>query len=112
MSFAGGKLKLKGGLTVKGGKIKKSKRSKKAIKSLDSSQALVETSDGVVLLPSIEDQDKRTVTEKKFEERLLKREVQTAKTQVLKSHREKVKEFNEYLASLTEHHDIPKVGPG
>lgn len=29
-----------------------------------------------------------------------------------KSHKEKVAEFNEYLAKLSEHHDIPKVGPG
>lgn len=29
-----------------------------------------------------------------------------------KSHKEKVAEFNEYLGKLSEHHDIPKVGPG
>ena len=29
-----------------------------------------------------------------------------------KSHRDRVREFNEYLTNLTEHHDIPKVGPG
>ena len=29
-----------------------------------------------------------------------------------KSHKEKVSEFNEYLGKLSEHHDIPKVGPG
>ena len=29
-----------------------------------------------------------------------------------KTHKEKVQEFNEKLASLSEHHDIPKVGPG
>jgi protein FAM32A len=29
-----------------------------------------------------------------------------------KTHREKVKEFNQYLNELSEHNDIPKVGPG
>ncbi|XP_020424799.1 protein FAM32A-like isoform X3 [Prunus persica] len=29
-----------------------------------------------------------------------------------KSHRDRVQEFNHYLANLSEHHDIPKVGPG
>jgi protein FAM32A len=30
----------------------------------------------------------------------------------MKSHRQRVEEFNQHLASLTEHYDIPKVGPG
>ncbi|CAN1825514.1 Uncharacterized protein C31G5.21 [Linum perenne] len=29
-----------------------------------------------------------------------------------KSHRDRIHEFNHYLANLTEHYDIPKVGPG
>ncbi|KAK9761591.1 hypothetical protein K7432_013399 [Basidiobolus ranarum] len=29
-----------------------------------------------------------------------------------KSHKQKVAEFNEYLANISEHYDIPKVGPG
>ena len=29
-----------------------------------------------------------------------------------KTHREKVQDFNVYLAKLSEHHDIPRVGPG
>lgn len=29
-----------------------------------------------------------------------------------KSHRERVQEYNEHLSTLTEHNDIPKVGPG
>jgi len=29
-----------------------------------------------------------------------------------KSHREKIEEYNEKLANLSEHHDIPRVGPG
>ena len=29
-----------------------------------------------------------------------------------KSHKERVAEFNNKLEQLSEHHDIPKVGPG
>lgn len=29
-----------------------------------------------------------------------------------KSHRDRIQEFNQYLANLSEHYDIPKVGPG
>ena len=28
------------------------------------------------------------------------------------SHKDRIQGFNEKLASLSEHHDIPKVGPG
>lgn len=29
-----------------------------------------------------------------------------------KSHRDRIEEFNQYLANMSEHYDIPKVGPG
>ncbi|KAJ1689312.1 hypothetical protein LUZ63_013467 [Rhynchospora breviuscula] len=29
-----------------------------------------------------------------------------------KSHRDRISQFNQYLANLSEHYDIPKVGPG
>ncbi|KAJ3315260.1 hypothetical protein HDV04_003653 [Boothiomyces sp. JEL0838] len=29
-----------------------------------------------------------------------------------KSHKERVADFNKYLSSLSEQHDIPRVGPG
>eukprot|EP00262_Sarcandra_glabra_P021412 TRINITY_DN9069_c0_g1_i1.p1 TRINITY_DN9069_c0_g1~~TRINITY_DN9069_c0_g1_i1.p1 ORF type:complete len:152 (-),score=30.24 TRINITY_DN9069_c0_g1_i1:213-668(-) len=29
-----------------------------------------------------------------------------------KSHRDRILDFNQYLANLSEHYDIPKVGPG
>lgn len=31
------------------------------------------------------------------------------KQKIEKTHREKIKEFNNYLGSLTEHYDIPRV---
>lgn len=35
-----------------------------------------------------------------------------AAKQALKSHKERVAEFNEKLENMSEHYDIPKVGPG
>jgi protein FAM32A len=32
--------------------------------------------------------------------------------ETVKSHKEKIDEFNNKLSQLTEHHDLPKVGPG
>ncbi len=29
-----------------------------------------------------------------------------------KTHKEKVEEFNHYLSNLSEHHDMPRIGPG
>lgn len=29
-----------------------------------------------------------------------------------KSHRDRILDFNQYLANMSEHYDIPKVGPG
>lgn len=40
------------------------------------------------------------------------REKQTIERLASKTHKDKVNEFNDKLANLTEHHDIPKVGPG
>lgn len=30
----------------------------------------------------------------------------------IKSHKERVEELNRYLSSLSEHHDMPRIGPG
>ncbi|KAI3980551.1 hypothetical protein MKX01_025116 [Papaver californicum] len=29
-----------------------------------------------------------------------------------KSHRDRIQDFSQYLANMSEHYDIPKVGPG
>ena len=39
-----------------------------------------------------------------------KRESEIVGRMVQKTHREKIDEFNNHLASLSEHHDVPKVG--
>ncbi|EDP41594.1 hypothetical protein MGL_3975 [Malassezia globosa CBS 7966] len=35
-----------------------------------------------------------------------------ARKEAGKSHKDKVDSFNAYLDSLSEHHDMPKIGPG
>jgi protein FAM32A len=32
--------------------------------------------------------------------------------ELLKTHKERVEELNSYLSKLSEHHDMPKIGPG
>ncbi len=56
--------------------------------------------------------DRRTPAERKFDEKQTKLEAEKVAKMASKSHRDRVNEFNAYLANLTEHHDIPRVGPG
>lgn len=127
MSFTGGKLKLKGGLGGSGGvkKARKKKRKEREAQEVKDGGAagsgelggsggerLGETPDGFKLpVPKIGD-DRRTEAERIYDEKMNKREEDQVRRLAVKSHRERVKDFNEYLAKLTEHHDIPKVGPG
>jgi protein FAM32A len=55
---------------------------------------------------------KKTAAELKFEEAHRKRLEAQAEQVAAKTHKEKVAEFNAYLEKLSEHHDLPKVGPG
>ena len=57
-------------------------------------------------------EDHRTAAEKRYQEQKLQLDLQRLKKVAKKSHRERVGEFNQYLANLSEHYDIPKVGPG
>lgn len=36
----------------------------------------------------------------------------TARPELLKTHKERVEGLNTYLSKLSEHHDMPKIGPG
>ncbi|PRW55967.1 Conserved alpha-helical (ISS) [Chlorella sorokiniana] len=124
-TFVGGKLKLKGGVDpsqLKGGVKKKKKKAAAdalAVVPADGEPAaggaggdqqaqtgvVKATKEGVVLDPSAV-ADRRTEAEKKAEEHFLKHEAQRAKKIASKSHRERIKELNEKLASLTEHNDL------
>ncbi|KAL0943714.1 uncharacterized protein CTRU02_201601 [Colletotrichum truncatum] len=72
----------------------------------------------------------KTEAERRYEERKRKRvssfsysgrstgrllelaESSSARPELLKTHKERVEELNTYLSKLSEHHDMPKIGPG
>ena len=55
---------------------------------------------------------KKTEAEKRHEEYRRKRLEEKMKREGVKTHKEKVEELNKYLSGLSEHHDMPKIGPG
>uniref|UniRef100_A0A7S3R194 DUF1754-domain-containing protein n=1 Tax=Dunaliella tertiolecta TaxID=3047 RepID=A0A7S3R194_DUNTE len=137
MSFAGGPLKLKG-QPVAGVKKKKKQQGKEKELALaaeanaaDKQQQggggegpstsagekhqkpdLKRALHGYELPQPDENADRRTAAEKRFQEHQVKLEQERLSKLASKSHRDRVKEFNDYLAHLSEHHDIPRVGPG
>jgi protein FAM32A len=129
MSFVGGKLKLKGG-DPKGISKKKKKKSTDAAAlalatagSGDAAAAAAEggaaaggskaepvkTKDGYILPAPSANEDRRTEAQKRHDERVRKLEEERLRKMATKGYRDRVKDFNEHLASLSEHHDIPKV---
>ncbi|KAM0406658.1 hypothetical protein ACHAPD_012305, partial [Fusarium lateritium] len=68
-----------------------------------------------------EDEEKpevqKTEAQKRHEEIKKKRLLQLAESsgsrpELLKTHKERVEELNTYLSKLSEHHDMPRIGPG
>jgi len=56
--------------------------------------------------------DRRTDAERRHDEAVAAREAERVARLASQSHRDRVAAFNAHLATLSEHHDIPKVGPG
>lgn len=122
--FVGGRLKLKGGEPLKGGVKKKKKKASNTELALTNAEEPaageekekaaepVKTKDGYILPDPPKTADRRTEAEKRHAERLKQLEEERLRKQAAKGYRDRVKDFNEHLASLSEHHDIPKVGPG
>ncbi|KIW14368.1 hypothetical protein PV08_07150 [Exophiala spinifera] len=54
----------------------------------------------------------KTEAEKRYEEQRRKRLEDRLKREGVKTHKERVEELNRYLSSLSEHHDMPRIGPG
>jgi protein FAM32A len=113
----GGGLKLKGSLAPAGG-VKKKKKDKEQGKAT-AGGALALASEAGALgdadagAPAARTgPDRRTEAERRHDERVAKEEKRLIAKMAAKTHREKVQEFNAYLAKLSEHHDIPRVGPG
>ncbi|KAL8924039.1 MAG: hypothetical protein Q9172_002868 [Xanthocarpia lactea] len=54
----------------------------------------------------------KTEAELRHEKRRRRRLEERLKREGTKTHKEKVEEFNHYLSNLSEHHDMPRIGPG
>lgn len=55
---------------------------------------------------------RKTPAERRWEEQRRKRLEDRLKKEGVKTHKERVEELNRYLSGLSEHHDMPKIGPG
>lgn len=125
----GGKLKLKGS-KVKDGRVDKSKKKKKHHKdeqqvehtkpAQDATQAKDGEEDGRLDTKSPKDEEEsgeqrvvhKTEAERKYEEKRRKRLNERLLREGVKTHKERVEDLNRYLSTLSEHHDMPKIGPG
>lgn len=122
-----GKLKLKGkALDVKGGGVKKKKKPKHHQDEdshimVNRTELLSDPAEGATDLndtQSTEGQrgpsyvDNLTPAEKRYIEQKERIDVRRLAKTANKSHRDRIEDFNQYLANMSEHYDIPKVGPG
>lgn len=56
--------------------------------------------------------DGKTASERAYEEMRRKRLHERLQKEGVRTHKEKVEELNKYLSNLSEHHDMPRIGPG
>ncbi|THY54882.1 hypothetical protein D6C98_04367 [Aureobasidium pullulans] len=56
--------------------------------------------------------DGKTEYERRHEETRRKRLEERLMREGVKTHKERVEELNKYLSTLSEHHDMPRIGPG
>ncbi|KAF5464659.1 hypothetical protein F2P56_014719 [Juglans regia] len=131
-NVVGGKLKLKGkALDVKAGGVKKKKKNKKHQDQLSEVTENELPAGGSAELsadPNEDDvndgnklsedgkagryDDHLTPIEKRYIEQRERIDVHRLAKTANKSHRDRIQDFNQYLANMSEHYDIPKVGPG
>jgi len=100
-----GGLKLKGGLSLSHDKTKKKKKKKKKKRKRNEEEDVKKNSDKTNVR-----KDDRTPAEKEYDEKNEARELERLKKMAKLTHRETIDQYNNYLASLSEHHDVPKVG--
>ncbi|KAF5384903.1 hypothetical protein D9615_001298 [Tricholomella constricta] len=122
----GGSLKLKGGV-AEGGIVKKKKKKSKSkpgsekdaerekVKNLlflEEESSRSPSGSGSNSPAPTGGSSRKTEAEKRFEEVQKRRLAERVAKLANKTHKDRVNEFNAHLESLSEHHDIPKVGPG
>ncbi|KAH7515418.1 hypothetical protein FEM48_Zijuj10G0024300 [Ziziphus jujuba var. spinosa] len=131
-NVVGGRLKLKGkALDVKAGGVKKKKKHRKHQENnslVTDNELSAGGSTELTTNPEeeeIDDTNKSseaekapsydhhlTPAEKRYIEQREKLDVNRLAKTANKSHRDRIQDFNQYLANMSEHYDIPKVGPG
>ncbi|KAG8626815.1 hypothetical protein KVT40_005760 [Elsinoe batatas] len=117
-SAVGGGLKLKGAKDA--GIDKKKKKKKRPLPEAERSPRPTGDDDGDADSTAVsKDRNgsgsrntKKTETERKHEEVRRKRLEDKLRKEGVKTHKEKVEELNKYLSGLSEHHDMPRIGPG
>ncbi|KAL8137567.1 hypothetical protein V2J09_003568 [Rumex salicifolius] len=121
----GGKLKLKGkALDVKTGGVRKKKKHKKQYEetSLTNQSEMLEGENADSALDTNEEGEKLneegktahidtllTPAEKRYIEQRAQLDVNKLAKTAKKSHRDRIEDFNQYLANMSEHYDIPKI---
>ncbi|XP_058780968.1 uncharacterized protein LOC131655084 isoform X2 [Vicia villosa] len=109
-----GKLRLKGKpLAVKNNGIKKKKKHRYSSEFNSGNMNEGEKYEGEGNSAGCDcDDDRLTPAERRFLQQTEKIELQRVGKMATRSHRDRIERFNQYLANLTDHYDIPKVGPG
>lgn len=108
MSFAGGKLKLKGGKDIKDtlkpstGGVEKPKKKKKEKRDHAGAEdeatqvaQVIETPQGYILPPRLQHEDRRTDAEKRYANKMEQWELENLRKMAQRSHRDRITQFNE-----------------
>ncbi|KAF2502382.1 DUF1754-domain-containing protein [Lophium mytilinum] len=78
-------------------------------------QAILASEDGptsMALAQASVGRHDKTEAERRHDERRRRRLDERLKREGVKTHKERVEELNRYLSGLSEHHDMPRIGPG
>ncbi|OAA40020.1 hypothetical protein NOR_06014 [Metarhizium rileyi] len=129
-AVTGGALKLKGANVQKKKKKRKDKSDLEKNMSTGGDASVPEKYDSLATHEQTDKSDhgghqsdddvtapRKTESERKYDEIRKKRlqqmaESSSSRPELLKTHKERVEELNTYLSKLSEHHDMPKIGPG
>jgi len=107
-SVIGGGLKLKGIQKKK----KKGKQKEEEERAAEAAAVAAMTASATAASSSGLSGPQMTDAERRRLETMAKRQVNKLEKGEVKSHRDRVKDFNSYLGNLTEHYDLPKVSKG
>merc|ERR1711971_257319 len=111
-NILGGKLNLNGGaLPTKGGSKKKRKKKRRKKYEEEFEKFYAERKQAAQKNEEVVP-DMRTKAEKQADHVATARQASLIQDSIQMTHRQKIEKFNNYLGNLSEHYDIPRVGPG